>query len=199
MRIIAGTRARAVLLPPRDLRTRPITDRVKESLFSILTPRLDHARVVDLFCGTGSLGLEAISRQADWAVMVDRDRDALERLRRNIAKLDFGKQACVVSADTFRSKPEAMLRRALGPLYDEQSQPDLVFVDPPFRNSRVVTADSPVGGLLTAWADVMASRGLMVVRHERRVALESQYGAMALADRREYGSMAITFLEQSVE
>ena len=80
MRIIAGSKARHHLMPPKDLTTRPITDRVKESLFSILHLRLKGARVADLFCGTGSLGLEAISRGAVSAIMIDRDRDAIGEL-----------------------------------------------------------------------------------------------------------------------
>ena len=79
MRIIAGSKARMTLLPPADRTTRPITDRVKESLFAILEPKIADSFVADLFCGTGSLGLEALSRGAKFAVMAEKDRDALCR------------------------------------------------------------------------------------------------------------------------
>lgn len=199
MRIIAGSRARAVLVGPRDLRTRPITDRVKESLFSILQWRLEGARVVDLFCGTGSLGLEALSRGAAWAVLAEKDRSALERLKQNIVKLGFGERAHVAAVEAFRCGPGAMLVRALGEEAGEQAQADVVFVDPPYRDSRASGAESPLGVLLTAWGPMVSERGVVAVRHERRVELAGEYGVLLQADRREYGSMAITFLEKGVE
>src|SRR5205809_4215568 len=91
MRIIAGEFRGRKLLPPEGDATRPITDRVKQSLFDILTPHIEGARVYDLFAGTGSMGLECLSRGASYATFFESDRSALERLNKNIAtlKLDF--------------------------------------------------------------------------------------------------------------
>lgn len=187
MRIIAGSRARMTLLPPKDRTTRPITDRVKESLFGILGPRSDGARVADLFCGTGSLGLEALSRGAAWAIMVDRDRDALQRLRRNIAQLGFEAGARVHAADIFRvGIPEE-------PTGDARC--DLVFVDPPYRCSEAAGLDSPLGRLLLRLGQQAAPAALLVVRHDRHSDLLEAYGPLTRADYREYGNMALTFLE----
>jgi len=199
MRIIAGSKARIQLLPPADRTTRPITDRVKESLFAILEPKLNDAYVADLFCGTGSLGLEALSRQATFAVMVENDREALLRLRKNIAKLDFTHQTAVVAADIFQKGiPPASLPNEDR---DTQSEPiwNLIFVDPPYRFSRETDVQSPLGTLLRTISSQAADRATVVVRHEKRSILLPSYGDLHQADRREYGSMALSFLEKIVD
>ena len=81
MRIIAGEFRGRKLIPPQGDATRPITDRVKQSLFDILTPRIDGARIYDLFAGTGSMGLECLSRGAAHSTFFEADRSALERLK----------------------------------------------------------------------------------------------------------------------
>jgi len=176
------------LFGPKDLTTRPITDRVKESLFAILTPRLPDATVADLFCGTGSMGLEALSRGASHAFFVDLDRDALGRLQKNLTRLDFESQATVIRADIFRrgipSIPDA-----------EQPQVDLVFLDPPYRLSRRTKETDPLGKLLLRLADQLRHRALVVVRHEKNASLRPPYSTLHELDYREYGSMAITMLE----
>src|SRR6185503_18794260 len=100
MRIIAGRFRSRVLLGPEDERTtRPITDRVKQSLFDILTPLLPDARVYDCFAGTGSMGLEALSRGAAHATFFEQDRSALTRLRKNIETLGVAGGATVIAQD----------------------------------------------------------------------------------------------------
>ena len=203
------------LLPPRDLTTRPITDRVKESVFAILTPRLPGTVVADLFCGTGSLGLEALSRGARWAIMVDTDKEALKRLRKNIEKLRFDSQVSVVPVNAFRKGVPNLPRIASEMGEPDSSQPesnssepalsesvqkcDLVFVDPPYKLSRDTAEQSPLGKLLEIVSGQIANRGLVVVRHERRSELLKSYADLYEIDRREYGSMAVTFLENAVE
>ena len=93
MRIIAGKFRGRKLLPPASDVTRPITDRVKQSLFDILTPLIDGARVYDCFAGTGSMGLECLSRGADETrTFFEADRDGVARLRKNIVSLDVADQ-----------------------------------------------------------------------------------------------------------
>src|SRR3954465_11870306 len=99
MRIIAGEFRGRRLLPPEGLTTRPITDRVKQSLFDILTPLLPDARVYDCFAGTGSMGLECLSRGAAEAVFFEADRSAVARLRKNIAALGVEGRSQIVPSD----------------------------------------------------------------------------------------------------
>src|SRR4051812_7880453 len=124
MRIIAGEFRGRKLLPPEGDVTRPVTDRVKQSLFDILTPLLPGARVYDCFAGTGSMGLESLSRGAADAVFFEADRSAGARLRKNIAALGVEKRSRVVSGDVFRwfaAAPPA------------EPRVDLIFLDPPYR------------------------------------------------------------------
>lgn len=121
MRIITGTARGARLKAPKGMETRPTSDRVKESLFSILGARVRGRRVLDLFAGTGSLGLEALSRGAARAVLVDRATEAV--LRDNAAHTRLAGAARVVRADVFR---------ALARLSAEGETFDLVFCDPPY-------------------------------------------------------------------
>jgi len=103
MRVIAGEFRGRKLLGPEGEVTRPITDRVKQSLFDILTPRLEGAIVWDLFAGTGSLGLEALSRGAQQAVFFETDRSAVARLRRNIETLGLRRDRAIVQrTDVFK-------------------------------------------------------------------------------------------------
>jgi 16S rRNA (guanine(966)-N(2))-methyltransferase RsmD len=132
MRIITGKARGARLKAPKGLSTRPTSDRVKESLFSILGGRVAGRRVLDLFAGTGSLGLEALSRGAADTVFVDRATENV--LRENAEHTRLAETARVVRGDVFA---------ALSRLSDEGEQFDLVFCDPPYGRGlweRVLTA-----------------------------------------------------------
>src|SRR3954465_2988092 len=106
MRVIAGEFRGRRLLDPEQLPagsvTRPITDRVKQSLFDIVTPLLADAVVYDCFAGTGSMGLESLSRGARHATFFEVDRSALKRLKQNITTLGVGAESSVVATDLFR-------------------------------------------------------------------------------------------------
>jgi len=102
MRIIAGEfRSRPILAPKSDA-TRPITDRVKQSLFDILSPHIEGARVYDCFAGTGSMGLECLSRGAAHATFFEADRSAVALLRKNIDALKVKDRSTVIERDLFK-------------------------------------------------------------------------------------------------
>src|SRR6059058_6097845 len=124
MRIIAGEFRGRRLLPPEGDVTRPITDRVKQSLFDILTPLLPGARLYDCFAGTGSMGLESISRGATEAVFFEADRSAQIRLRNNIATLGVEDRCRLVGRDLFRWFASAP---------PPQTPINIVYLDPPYR------------------------------------------------------------------
>src|SRR3954447_26892385 len=102
MRIIAGEFRGRKLLPPEGQVTRPVTDRVKQSLFDILTPMLPDARVYDCFAGTGSMGLECLSRGAASVVFFEADRSAVARLGQNIAPLGVEDRSQFIAQNLFR-------------------------------------------------------------------------------------------------
>jgi 16S rRNA (guanine966-N2)-methyltransferase len=184
MRVIAGEFRGRKLLPPEGDVTRPITDRVKQSLFDILTPDLPDARVYDCFAGTGSMGLECLSRGAAAATFFEADRSALERLKKNIAALGVQKQSTVVAGDLFRWFDKGTPHEKV----------DVVFLDPPYRFQRERPDD--VRRLATNLAAKhLAPGGMVVFRHDARDTLDLP--PLVVADRREYGGMVLEFLRDA--
>ncbi len=125
MRIISGRFGRRKLLTNPGIVTRPITDRVKESLFQFLEDELDEARVADVFAGTGTIGLEALSRGASSVVFIEQDRKATELLRQNVHKLGVEEEVLCWQTD--------VLKTSFRPKNCDHRLPyDLVFFDPPY-------------------------------------------------------------------
>ena len=171
MRIVAGTYGGRRLAAPRGGRTRPTADRVREALFSMLGP-VAEARVLDLFAGSGALGLEALSRGAAEATFVDSSAAAVRAVRANLESL-------AVRAEVRRADARAFLRnaRAAGRQYD------LVFLDPPYQRAGAV-AEALAGDL----AAVLAPRARVVAESDRRSPLELP---LALQADRRYGDTVI--------
>lgn len=181
MRIIAGEFRGRTLLPPPSQATRPVTDRVKQSVFDILMPLIPDATVYDCFAGTGSMGLECLSRGAAQVTFFEADRGAAERLRRNIQTLKVDDRSTVITSDLFRWFAD---RKSRG-------RASLVFVDPPFRFLR----ENPES--LRSLAADLAARHLadgatIIFRHDAADVLDLP--PLVRSDVREYGSMSVEFL-----
>jgi len=174
MRIIAGIAKGRRLLVPRDGGTRPMMDRAREGLFSSLGESVVGARVLDLYAGSGSLGLEALSRGASAAVFVERGRAALTALRANVTAVGLGGE--IVAADV-----DAHLARAAGPF-------DLVFVDPPYALP-LASVEHALGRL----ARLLAAGGAVVLHRRAGEGLGLLPG-LTVIDRRRYGDTEITRL-----
>ena len=187
MRIIAGAKRGMKLLPPKDDTTRPIIDRVKESIFSVLYKYdlTEDRAVADLFCGTGSFGLEALSRGASRAVFVEQNSKVVAVLRKNIEKAGFVDISKVIRANAFKIG---------APVGFEAQKYSLVFVDPPYILSRDIGSNSQLATLLELLPKQLASDGIVIVRTEKRVSLLDNYGQLTIIDRRQWGQMAVTFL-----
>jgi 16S rRNA (guanine966-N2)-methyltransferase len=130
MRVIAGEAKGRQLVAPKGTGTRPATDRIRETLFAILEPELGDARVLDLFAGAGTMGIEALSRGAAHVTFVERSAAALEALRRNLTTTGFVERAEVVAANVIGFLDRGMPRE----------RADLVFVDPPFADVAILEA-----------------------------------------------------------
>ena len=125
MRVIAGTARRLKLETPAGRHTRPTSDKIKETLFNMIQQDLYDARFLDLFSGSGGIAVEALSRGAAEAVMVDNDREALRCIRANLAHTHFEEQARVMAMDVIQA-----LRRL-----DQQGKAfDIIFMDPPYNH-----------------------------------------------------------------
>jgi 16S rRNA (guanine966-N2)-methyltransferase len=188
MRIIAGTFRGRKLEGPPGMGTRPITDRAKETLFNILGARLGlpgelpEIDVLDLFAGTGGLGLEALSRGARSCLFVERDRRALTALRRNIGMLHV-ESACRVSIEN------AWTTRVPSAPADGYG---LIFVDPPYKDA---VAPLPVIDLLERLRPHLAPGGLIVFRHRYRTRLPLEgLRTLECVDEREVGTMRLWLL-----
>lgn len=169
MRVIAGEHGGRRLKAPRGARTRPTSDRVREALFSVLGD-VTGLVVLDLFAGSGALGIEAMSRGASRATFVERDPGALRALADNLSAL--GIEAAVREGDATMFARNAAA--AAGPY-------DLIFVDPPYRDAPRLGRQLDLGPLLTA-------RGRVVVESNRNAPLEID---LPIAFERRYGDTMI--------
>jgi 16S rRNA (guanine966-N2)-methyltransferase len=188
MRIIAGTKRGMKLLSPKGFDTRPITDRVKESLFNVLyNYDLPQDKIVaDLFCGTGSLGLEALSRGAKAVTFVENNTRVVGILHRNIAKAGFVAESHVIRANALKIG---------APATSDVKRCELVFVDPPYKMTEDIGANSAVGGLIELLGEQATQGAIVVVRTNARTSLLDRYGRLKTIDRRRWGGMAITLLQ----
>jgi len=185
MRIIAGQFKGRRLLAPKGRTTRPLPDRAKESIFGILTPYLEGANAADLFCGTGSFGLEALSRGARHCWFADRDRSAIALLTRNIETVRAEENATVWSGDIERRLP-AWLATLSEPL-------DIVFVDPPYALARRWASQGRCR-VLEALAGAVAADGLVVYRTPRELSAMAWTEEFLLQREKTYASMTVSFL-----
>jgi 16S rRNA (guanine(966)-N(2))-methyltransferase RsmD len=171
MRVIAGSRRGTTLFAPRGRAVRPTSDRVREALFAILGP-LDGDRVLDLFAGSGALAIEALSRGAAEATLIDSSRAAIAAIQRNL-------EAVGLTGEVRHERALEFLQRARR----ASRQYDLVFLDPPYRHASSLSRQ-----LSSALAPVCAPDAVVVVESDRRGPLELD---LPLHDERRYGDTLI--------
>jgi 16S rRNA (guanine966-N2)-methyltransferase len=174
VRVVAGRFGGRRLAAPRGRGTRPTSDRVREALFSTLGP-LDGERVLDLYAGSGALGIEALSRGAASALLVERDARAVAVIRANLGALGLAEPEARVHAGPARSALENASRR--GDTYD------LVFLDPPYRSAPELGRE-----LSAALGPLLAAGGRVVTESDRRAPLELD---LPLTHERRYGDTLI--------
>ena len=178
MRIIGGSARGRRLFAPEGNDTRPTADRVRESVFNILGARVCGARVLDLFAGSGALALEAVSRGAHSAVLVDSGRAACAVIERNVALMRAQDKARLLRMDY-----RAALERLGGDPFS------LVFLDPPYRMEE---AYAQAARLLHA-RGLLAERAVLVMEHDARRPLRLD-GAFEIFDERRYGAAQVAFV-----
>ena len=159
MRIITGTAKGLILKTPKGLSTRPTSDRIKESVFSILNGMIDfnEKTILDLFAGTGALGLEAMSRGGTQALFVD--SETVNIIRDNVNRAHFDDKSEIIRSDVFKS---------IKKLANNQRQFDLIFCDPPYNKGLWQRALLEVDNL-----NLLRAEGLMIVEHGEDESLET--------------------------
>jgi len=176
VRIVAGSRKGHTIHAPKGLETRPTSDRVRENVFNIVAPWVEGARVLDLYAGSGAMGLEALSRGADSVVFVEADPEAVRAIERNLDKLRLTGATVVRLSATAALTQEA----AAGRKYD------LVLLDPPYA----MTDYDSLARYLTR---VLADDGLLVL--ESAAKTEPELPGLAHRTTRRYGSTRVTVFE----
>ncbi len=189
MRIIAGQWRSRTLVRPESPGTRPMPDRVKEALFDLLGSRYDcpgelpPLRVADVFAGSGSMGLEALSRGARHCWFFERERIALTALRKNIATLDAVDRSNVITTDAWRS---AVRANAAEPF-------ELLFLDPPYRDSEDSSSQGLVARFLARLAQEDDNRPLIMLHHPAKTRFGDEVPTpWHVVDQRAFGSNGVT-------
>lgn len=181
MRVISGRLKGRRLIAPNGLATRPTADRIKESVFNILGERVQAKHVLDLFAGTGALGIEALSRGAKQAIFIDRARAALDAIHGNIKNLGLEDRARVIQWDILKN---------LNCLSSSAILFDLVFMDPPYAAQAVPPA-------LDTLVDCgkLAPGACIVIEHSARISPDVPTGSLTITDQRRFGKTLVTFMD----
>lgn len=178
MRIIAGKYKGHALVSFKAAHIRPTTDRVKESLFNIWRDEVEGARVLDLFCGTGNLGLEALSRGAESVTFVDAHPKSIQILRQNLDKLRVEEDHLVITSDVYKF------------LKKEQEPFDLILIDPPFTEEM---ADEVMQALSESSIFRVGTR--IAIESGRREKIGDVYGRLYRYDGREFGDKFLSLFQ----
>ena len=184
-RIIAGS-ARGIRLEAPGAATRPLADRVKQTLFAIVEPDLRDARVLDLFAGSGAAGLEALSRGAMHVTFIERDAEATAVIARNVARTRLGGERVAI----VRSDVLAWLRSRAAP---HAGPIDIAIVDPPYAETELLRA------ALEGLEPLLAPGARVVAKHFWRDAPPARIGLLASERERRFGETALTFYRRVEE
>jgi 16S rRNA (guanine966-N2)-methyltransferase len=175
LRIISGGLKGRRLITPKDNKIRPTTDKVKESIFSMLMPYIEDAVVIDLFAGTGNLGLEAISRGARYCYFGDKARESLLLIKENIKYCEVEKQATIISGEF-----ERILERV-------HEKVDIIFLDPPYKDGLIKNCLIKIEEL-----ELLSDDGVIVIEHGKREELDDDIGKFSKIKEKKYGTIVVS-------
>jgi 16S rRNA (guanine(966)-N(2))-methyltransferase RsmD len=182
MRVISGIARGRRIRAPKGMEVRPTSDRVKESLFNIIMDRVKESRFLDLFSGTGNIGIEAISRGADWVTFVERDPRFLKVIRENLSLLGLESRGEIISSGA----AEYIKRGAR-----EGKRFNIIFVDPPYKSDILEKEIFPLLGE----SEILASDGVVVVEHYFKKKLPDSAGKLIHGDDYRYGDTMLSLYE----
>jgi len=188
VRVIAGSAKGTPLYAPKGAKTRPIPDRVKESLLNILSESIQHSHVLELYAGTGALGIEALSRGALSCVFVENDRVAIDTIKKNLNVTGFQANSQVIKHDVLK-----IVARL------EKHFIDIVFACPPYP---LVGESVYRNKLLVLFSDLYAkdivlAEGIMVLQHrEMIIGIPHEAPLLELSDTRTYGDTQLSFFKR---
>lgn len=179
MRIIAGEAKNRIIKTRKGFDTRPTLESVKESLFSIIAPYIEDSIFLDLFSGSGSISLEAISRGAKRGVMIEKDGEALKYIIENIDNLGFSDRCRAYKNDAIR---------AIEILGRKNEKFDIIFMDPPYQDNVTKKVLKAIDK-----ANILAEDGLIICEHHLLEDLEDNIASFRKTDERKYNKKILTF------
>ncbi|KIL47604.1 16S rRNA (guanine(966)-N(2))-methyltransferase RsmD [Jeotgalibacillus campisalis] len=183
MRIISGEKKGIQLKAVPGLNTRPTTDKVKESIFNMIGPYFDGGIGLDLFAGSGSLGLEGLSRGLEKVVFIDRDRDAIHTIKSNIERCHY-----IEHSEVFRNEAE----RALKAVSKRGIQFSCIFLDPPYKLQKLVSLLEKIER-----DKLLTQDGIIMCEHDAEVELPEAIGTLVCSRKETYGTTAITIYKHA--
>lgn len=180
MRITAGTaRGREIVCPP-GLEARPTASKIRQAFFNILRNKVADCRFLDLFAGSGLMGIEALSRGATELVSIDESRNMVKVIEGNLAKCNF-------TAQVFQSDVRSVLSHL------PKQHFDIIFADPPYKSH---LSESVLHGV--AKNDLLRSGGILAIEHARDFKLPEASGTLVAFDRRHYGQTTVSFYQHAI-
>lgn len=188
MRVIAGEYRSRPLSAPRGLDTRPTSDRLRETLFNVLTPRIADAVFLDLYAGSGAVGIEALSRGAREAIFVEQADAPMKAIRANLSALGIAGRYAL----EHRSAAAALRRLA-----ENERVADIVFLDPPYAD---VEGYAATLGLLGGTSrSILAPDAIVIAEHEKRRELDERYGDLVRYRVLQQGDAALSFFQLAAD
>ena len=182
MRVIAGTHRSRSLDAPRGSATRPTSDRLRETLFNVLAPRISGARFADLYAGSGAVGIEAISRGAEHVWFAENAPAAVATIRGNLSKLKIS------GGYSVEDRSVAHLLRAF---VKASRVLDIVFLDPPYEDAQAYA--ETLNWLAREHATILAPAAMVVVEHRKKEPLSEHYGCLERSRILNQGDVALSF------
>lgn len=184
MRVISGTARGTKLLSQEGLNTRPTLDRVKEALFSIIQFKIPNSTVLDLFSGSGALGIEALSRGANFAVLADNNREAIKIITKNVENTKLLEKSKIVKDD---------YKVVLDNLLKSNNKFDIIFLDPPYKEDFALIAIKKI-----IEHDLLTKDGIIILETNdaNKIKEISNIKNLEIYDERKYGSVILIFIRK---
>ncbi len=178
MRVIAGKARGLKLNTPKNDDVRPTTDRVKESLFNMINPYIMDSNILDLFAGTGSLGIECLSRGASKCVFVDKSKESIDIVKSNIKKARVESESIIINSD-FKEAIRVKIKN---------EKFDVVFMDPPYYKNLFIECLETIEE-----SNILSEDGIIVVEHDTKEILPDEVKNLEKYRTKKYGNTTITF------
>ncbi|MGL5695053.1 MAG: 16S rRNA (guanine(966)-N(2))-methyltransferase RsmD [Peptostreptococcaceae bacterium] len=179
MRVISGKARGLKLDTPKNQDVRPTTDRVKESLFNMINPYIRESNILDLFAGTGSLGIECLSRGAKKCVFIDKSKDSIKIVNSNVKKARVENESTVLNVD---------FKEAVKRLSAKNEKFDVIFMDPPYYENMFIECLKSIDEL-----NLLVQDGIIVVEHDTKEKFDDSIGNLYKSREKKYGNTTITF------